>query len=352
MTYRVAIIGCGRMACTIDDEKGDARIGHRGLVLPSCHAGGYAAVEETELVAACDIDPERLAQAQARWRIPHGYHDYRECIEVEQPDLVSVTTRPENHAEIVVYAATHGVKGLYVEKPLACSLAETDTIKEAIERNHVQFQFGPMRRNWAVYQQARALAAGGDLGPVQSVVGYGGNPCGGHMLDNLLFLLGDPDPVAVQATLGKLSAHEGDTTATRFKPDAPILMARATFADGTAFSITGPGSQGEYGEYEIVCEAGRVRLMNDGHHLQARRFDQQTRAFQEETVPAVDHWSGTIRKVQELAESVRTGQPGVSNLRATVIGQEIGYAMYESHLRGGVEVQIPIANRERWVSSW
>ena len=70
-------------------------------------------------------------------------------------------------------------------------------------------------------------------------------------------------------------------------------------------------------------------------------------------LPPVERWSSAIAKVQDLAESVRTGQPGVSNLRATLIGQEIGYAMYESHLRGGVRVDVPITeNRDRWVSSW
>lgn len=202
------------MACTIDDERG-ATIDLTGTALPTCHAGAYTAVEETELVAACDIDPERLRRAQARWHIPRGYTDYRECIEVERPDIISVTTRPENHAEIMLYAAQHGVKGIYVEKPLCCSLAETDAIRGALERYGVQLEFGPMRRNWAVFQQARALATSGELGPRQAAIAYGGNPCGGHTLDTLLYLLGDPEPVAVQATLGKLSPYGGDATLQR-----------------------------------------------------------------------------------------------------------------------------------------
>ena len=348
MTYSVAIIGCGRMACTIDDQH-YRRERRTGLVLPHCHASGYVTVEDTELVAACDIDSERVQAAQERYDIPRGYADYEECITTEKPDLISVTTRPENHAEIIVFAAEHGVKGIFVEKPLCCSLAETDAIRAACEQHGVQLEFGPMRRNWTVYQQARTLAASGDFGRVQAVVGFSGNPCGGHTLDTMLYLLGDPEPVTVQATLGELSPHEGDTTQMQYKPDTTIQMARATFADETALYINGVGIRLEF---EIVCSAGTIRTLNDGHSLVARRHDEATRSYREVSVPAVEHWNGTVHKVQDLVQAVRTGEPGVSNLRATVIGQEIGYAMYESHLQGGSEVAIPIANRERWVSSW
>ena len=64
------------------------------MILPYCHAGGYLDYPGTEMVAACDIDEERLNNALARWHIPRGYTDFRECIRQEQPDIISVTTRP------------------------------------------------------------------------------------------------------------------------------------------------------------------------------------------------------------------------------------------------------------------
>ena len=148
MTYRVAIIGCGRMACTIDDEV-VGKLDKSGMLLPYCHAGGYLDYPETEMVAACDIDqgateqrPRALAHPARLQRLPRVYPP-------EQPDIISVTTRPENHAEIIVFAAEHGVKGMFVEKPLCCSLTETDAIRAACERHDVKLAFGPMRRNWA-----------------------------------------------------------------------------------------------------------------------------------------------------------------------------------------------------------
>ncbi|MBC8233476.1 hypothetical protein H8E77_28335, partial [bacterium] len=51
--FRVGIIGCGRMSSTIEDEVQGPRRG--GLVLPYSHAAAYAIIEETEMVAACDV---------------------------------------------------------------------------------------------------------------------------------------------------------------------------------------------------------------------------------------------------------------------------------------------------------
>jgi len=53
MAFRVGIIGCGRMADTIEDEQISRRKTHSyrgGLVLPYSHAAGYTAVKETEIV--------------------------------------------------------------------------------------------------------------------------------------------------------------------------------------------------------------------------------------------------------------------------------------------------------------
>ena len=80
--------------------------------------------------------------------------------------------------------------------------------------------------------------------------------------------------------------------------------------------------------------------------------EEQDRAYDPIEVEPVTPWSGTERKVRELVESIKTGVPGVSNLRATMLGTEIGFGIYESHLQGGAAVHPPVPNRERWVSSW
>jgi hypothetical protein len=53
MKFRVGVIGCGRMANTIEDEQIERRKKQPyrgGLVLPYSHAAGYAVVEEMEIL--------------------------------------------------------------------------------------------------------------------------------------------------------------------------------------------------------------------------------------------------------------------------------------------------------------
>ena len=348
MKYRVGVIGCGRIASTIDDELRKPRRG--GIVLPLSHAGGFDAVEETTMVAACDVAEERLKAFCERWNVPQGYADFRELIDVEKPDILSIATRPEQHAEEMIYGAEHGVKGMFAEKPLCCSLAEADAIKDAFVRNNVMLEFGPPRRNWAVYRQARNIADSGELGAVKAVVGFSGNSIGGHFLDTLLYFLGDPEPVeSIRGTLGELYPAEGDTSGMRFIRDTAIKSALVEFANGTTLHVAGTAIGYDI---EIVCEGGIIRLQNDGESLHVRKRDGKHGAYDAVPVEPVTPWSGSVLKIQELIKAIETGVPGVSNLRSTMLSVEIGFGLYESHLKGGVAVRPPVPNRERRVSSW
>ncbi|HIM12797.1 TPA: Gfo/Idh/MocA family oxidoreductase [Candidatus Poribacteria bacterium] len=345
MRFRVGIIGCGRMANTIEDEVQGPRRG--GLILPYCHAGGYVEVEETEMVAACDIAEDKLNAFTERWNVPRGYTDFHQLIDEEKPDILSITTRPEQHAEAMIYGAENGVKGMYAEKPLCCSLTEADAIKEALQRNNVFLEFGPMRRNWAVYRQARQIAESGQLGEIKSALGFSGNSIGGHFLDTLLYLLDDPEPVSISGTLSELHTADGDNNNLHFVQDTPILSAFVRFDNDTSLHAAATGISGEY---ELVCQEGIIRIQNDGESIRVRQKNQD--AYDPIEVAPIEPWSGTAQKIRELVESIKTGKPGISNLRATMLGTEIGFGLYESHLQGGIAIQPPIPNRGRWVSSW
>jgi predicted dehydrogenase len=206
-----------------------------------------------------------------------------------------------------------------------------------------------MRRHWAIYQQARALVDSGELGAPRAVIGYSGNSIGGHYLDTLLYLIGDPEPVSIQGTLGQLYPAEGDSSGMRFVKDTIIRSALVEFANGTTLHAIGAAT---WGEFEVICDSALIRIQNDGESILVRRKAESKNAYDPYPLPPVPNGSGTERKIRELVESIRTGKDGASNLHATMLGTEIGFGIYESHLRGGVAVRPPVPNRERWVSSW
>src|SRR5437867_525450 len=120
MPYKVALIGLGRIASTIDDEVQDSP----GLFLPYAHMGAYRAVSDVQVVAAADTYAEQRDAFRQRWGVERMYADYREMLEKEKPDIVSVTTSTKPRPGIVIYCARAGVRLIYAEKPISNSLAE------------------------------------------------------------------------------------------------------------------------------------------------------------------------------------------------------------------------------------
>ena len=110
-SYRGAVVGCGRMGSTIDDE----HIGMPNYPWPWAHAPAVIEARGIELVAASDTEPDRLDDFSRRWGTSSLFTDYREMVRKEQPDVVCLTTRPDPRAEITIGLAELGVKAIFVE---------------------------------------------------------------------------------------------------------------------------------------------------------------------------------------------------------------------------------------------
>ena len=132
-TYRVAITGTGRMGGLMEDENPFTN----QYVKPYSHFVSYGVIEQTEVVAVANRGTERLKRFTDRFGVTNTYLDYREMIEKEKPDIVSVTTPSFARAEPIIFAAEHGVRGIYAEKGLCASLEEADRITQAIKDNGV-----------------------------------------------------------------------------------------------------------------------------------------------------------------------------------------------------------------------
>src|SRR5437763_981679 len=115
MTYRAAVIGCGRAGCAFDDDPRRREV--------SSHAGAYTAAARIELVALVDIDEHRLEHYGDKFEIRGRYTDHRRMLSAECPDIVSICTWSDTHRLLVEDAANAGVRAVFCEKPIADSLA-------------------------------------------------------------------------------------------------------------------------------------------------------------------------------------------------------------------------------------
>ena len=115
-TYRAGVVGLTGMGMRLLDHDPAAVL---NTPMPHSHVGSYAVLPHTEVAAVCDLRPELLTAFREQWGhiFPRArtYTDYREMIDKENLDLLSVTTGDNAHTDIVIYGANHGVKGIACE---------------------------------------------------------------------------------------------------------------------------------------------------------------------------------------------------------------------------------------------
>lgn len=88
----------------------------------------FDGVPGVELVALADADAAGRAKAQVRTKVPRVYADYREMLEKERPQLVSVSPRWTDQRHAMVKAALEAGAHVYCEKPFMGTLAEADDV--------------------------------------------------------------------------------------------------------------------------------------------------------------------------------------------------------------------------------
>jgi len=141
--------------------------------------------KNTQIVALCDVDSKRLAEAKTLVDQYYGnedcatYADFRELLSREDIDAVIVATPDHWHALVCVEAARRG-KDIYCEKPLTWSLGEGQVVVKTVQENNCVFQTGSMQRSAPNFKQACQLVRNGYLGDIEQI--FVSLPDGGHAL--------------------------------------------------------------------------------------------------------------------------------------------------------------------------
>lgn len=123
----------------------------------SSHARVYAEMDDVRLVGVADSD-EAMARRVARRYGCGAYADFRQLLDEQRPDLVSVAVPTRSHAAVAGEAIRRGVHVL-IEKPLAPSVEEGLSIVEAALTHGVKLTVGHIERfNPAVAEIKRRLS--------------------------------------------------------------------------------------------------------------------------------------------------------------------------------------------------
>ncbi len=135
---------------------------------------GFLGKNEVQIVAVCDVDTNHRNAAKEIVDQSYNnsdcktYHDFREVIEREDIDALSLAVPDHWHSIPAVTAARAG-KDMYGEKPLARTIREGRAICDAVKRYNRIWQTGSWQRSQAHFRRACELVVNGRIGKVHKV---------------------------------------------------------------------------------------------------------------------------------------------------------------------------------------
>jgi predicted dehydrogenase len=184
--YRAAVVGCGRIGVTMEEDP--------KRILPATHAGAYRACQRTELAAVVDVDADRVNRAQRLFAGVPGFKGVAQMLDFIRPDIVSIATPAESHREVVEACARCGVRAVICEKPIALSAGDGQRMIEACANAGTLFVINHTRRFDPILRRLRDEIAAGKLGEITQATMYytaGVFNTGTHAVDLLRFFLGE-----------------------------------------------------------------------------------------------------------------------------------------------------------------
>ena len=144
------------------------------------HGLGVQNTPGLELLAACDLSPQRLAQVRRDFPKIRVWESADALAADPEIDLVIIATPPNSHAVLAIEMMAAG-KHVVCEKPLAMTQKETAAMMEMADQQRVHLSCYQNRR-WDVDYLAikQALLEGmiGDLFYLETFVGGFNHPCG------------------------------------------------------------------------------------------------------------------------------------------------------------------------------
>lgn len=339
---KIAIIGCGTIA-------------------NSAHIPAYMKNDKAEIVAFCDIIPERAEAAVEKYGVGRAVVDYHELLNDPEIDAVSVCTPNKVHSTITIDFLRAG-KDVLCEKPAARIYSEALEMQKVRRETGRLLNIGVCNRFGSSVNRVKKLIDDGELGEIyhvkisfcahRSIPGLGGafttkSIAGGgalidwgvHYLDLVMYCLGDPKPVTVSGeAFCKLGKNIPEYTYTNMWAGPPVLdgtydvddsVTALIRTEGPVVSVTGAWAQniGKEETYiDFIGDKAGVRLQyGEGYTMWSTKdgaLVETTPSF-----PMVNHYDEEIDSFLDCILEGKTNQADIDN---AVITSQIMQAIYDS----------------------
>lgn len=332
--FRCAIIGTGRIGSLLEKDP----LRHK----PHTHAGWYSALPQTSLVAGVDCDPDRLDTFGRDWGIDsnHLYTDYRQMLETERPDIVSVCAYVADRCAMAKHALECGARGLWLEKAVSTSLTEGYELLESINRYKAHAVVDQPRRADARYRAVRRIIQSGELGKLISIqVSFSGQliHTGIHAFDVLRFWCKEPEWIMGWLDPGEVKA--GDQA----KEESPHALqdqggtALIHYPDNVDVFISALRRDYYIFQFDLQFQKGRIALGNDIEEVLLPGPSKNYQGYEElfSASPHLLQETPGRLPLPDLLHAMGTGEGPLMSLSHSLEAMRLAAAVFQSDSAGG-----------------
>jgi UDP-N-acetylglucosamine 3-dehydrogenase len=156
------------------------------------HCEVLSGIPQVELFALCTRTKSRLHELAKQFDVPHTYTDYNELLANKEIEAVNVVTMWDQHTAPTLAALSAG-KHVFVEKPMASTLADCEAIVSAATATDKCFMVGHICRFNPRYAAAKQEIASGKIGKIVSMYARRNIPAavGASVLGKIGPIIGD-----------------------------------------------------------------------------------------------------------------------------------------------------------------
>ena len=331
---RVAIVGCGNVAGTVDDD-----VRRRHIF---CNAKALSMIKRLRLTACCDIDETCLKTFAKKWKIPGQYLDLPEMLREEQIDILVIATPTKAHYEQVLQALSSNVEAIFCEKPLSFDFKSgVEMVRKAKELNKL-LVVNYTRRWDKFYAECKNLLESGELGRIETIVAYVDTALymnSSHMLDMLLYFGGD-----VFSCVGYIDRISKTRVVHGEKDFGGIALFKHKNGIISFVKATGESRRNHFFELDIQCTKGRLRILDDDTKYEVYKFKESpqyegldelalayTKANDNKSERLVDAYLDILDCIENKKESAFSATEALKSL-------ELVKLIYESDAKGNIPV--------------
>jgi len=294
---RLGMIGCGRIA-------------------QMRHLPNLQKMKGVEVVALADCNPETLAAVAGQYNVPRCFDDHRALLDDETVDAVLVCTPPASHFDHARNVLDSG-RHLYVESPLAISMADCESLTELGKRSGKVATVGMNLRYHSLIQRARTCIQDGLLGPVHAITSTFSTPSRGNRGD---VFPAWRDPQTIDGSVfGESALQHFDCWRTLTGAEfTEITVQRATVGGpvSIAAKMMGGGSGNDspvvvgavFSEYS--GDNSEIRLLGRDGTIALSLYRYNGFNF----CPAMEAQGSGGQRLRSLREGIRSLPQGISNL--------------------------------------